>query len=66
MPLNDMQIRHTKPQTKPHTLGDEQGLLLLIKPNVSKSWRLHYRFIGNPKMISPGVYRYPFKSYGRY
>ncbi|EHO0325688.1 DUF4102 domain-containing protein, partial [Salmonella enterica] len=26
MPLNDMQIRRAKPETKAYTLGDGQGL----------------------------------------
>ena len=29
---------------------------MLIEPNGSKSWRFRYRFVGKPKMISPGVY----------
>ena len=56
MPLNDMQIRRAKPEDKPYTLGDGQSLSLLIEPNGSKSWRVRYRFVGKPKMISPGVY----------
>ena len=56
MPLNDMQIRRAKPETKSYTLGDGQGLSLLIEPNGSKSWRFRYRFAGKPKMISLGVY----------
>ncbi|WP_258963347.1 Arm DNA-binding domain-containing protein, partial [Klebsiella pneumoniae] len=56
MPLNDMQIRRAKPEDKPYTLGDGQGLSLLIEPNGSKSWRFRYRYAGKPKMISLGVY----------
>ena len=56
MPLNDMQIRRAKPEDKPYTLGDGQGLSLLIEPNGSKNWRFRYRFAGKPKMISLGVY----------
>lgn len=56
MPLNDMQIRRTKPEAKAYTLGDGQGLSLIIEPNGSKSWRFRYRFAGKPKMISLGVY----------
>jgi hypothetical protein len=54
MPLNDMQIRRAKPEDKPYTLGDGQGLSLLIEPNGSKSWRFRYRYAGKPKMISLG------------
>jgi integrase len=56
MPLNDMQIHRAKPEDKPYTLGDGQGLSLLIEPNGSKSWRFRYRYAGKPKMISLGVY----------
>ena len=51
-----MQIRCTKSEDKPYTLGDRQGLSLFIEPNGSKRWRFRYRFVGKPKMISPGVY----------
>lgn len=56
MPLNDMQIRRAKAEAKAYTLGDGQGLSLLIEPNGSKSWRFRYRFAGKPKIISLGVY----------
>ncbi|EPH3134550.1 tyrosine-type recombinase/integrase [Klebsiella pneumoniae] len=56
MPLNDMQIRRAKPEAKAYTLGDGQGLSLLIEPNGSKSWRFRYRYAGKHKMISLGVY----------
>lgn len=56
MPLNDMQIRRAKPEAKAYTLGDGQGLSLLIEPNGSKSWRFRYRYAGKPEMISLGVY----------
>ncbi|EMG7438420.1 tyrosine-type recombinase/integrase [Escherichia coli] len=56
MPLNDMQIRRAKPEAKAYTLGDGQGLPLLVEPNGSKSWRFRYRYAGKPKMISLGVY----------
>lgn len=36
MPLNDMQIRRAKPEAKAYTLGDGQGLSLLVEPNGSK------------------------------
>lgn len=51
-----MQIRRAKPEAKAYTLGDGQGLSLLIEPNGIKSWRFRYRFAGKPKMISLGVY----------
>lgn len=48
--------RRAKPEDKPYTLGDGQGLSLLIEPNGSRSWRFGYRYAGKPKMISLGVY----------
>lgn len=51
-----MQIRRANPEAKAYTLGDGQGLSLLIEPNGSKSWRFRYRYAGKPKMISLGVY----------
>lgn len=51
-----MQIRRAKPEAKAYTLGDGQGLSLLIEPNGSKSWWFRYRYAGKPKMISLGVY----------
>jgi hypothetical protein len=33
MPLSDMQIRRAKPEDKPYTLRDGQGLSLNIEPN---------------------------------
>lgn len=43
-------------EVKAYTLGDGQGLSLLVEPNGSKSWRFRYRYAGKPKMISLGVY----------
>lgn len=56
IPLNDMQIRPARLEAKAYTLGDGLGLGLLIESNGNKSWRFRYRFVGNPEMISPGVY----------
>ncbi|STW46104.1 putative site specific integrase [Klebsiella pneumoniae] len=44
------------PKINPIRLGMGQSLSLLIEPNRSKSWRFLYRYVGKPKMISPGVY----------
>lgn len=51
-----MQIRRARPEAKAYTLGDGLELALLIEPNGNKSWRFRYRFVGNPEMISLGVY----------
>lgn len=51
-----MQISRAKLEAKAYTLGDGLELALLNEPNGNKSWRFRYHFVGNPKMISPGVY----------
>ncbi|HHQ6722384.1 TPA: tyrosine-type recombinase/integrase [Serratia fonticola] len=56
MLLTDVQIRRSKPQDKPYTLNDGNGLSLLIDPSGTKGWRFRYRFAGKAKMISFGVY----------
>ncbi|MDX6910577.1 Arm DNA-binding domain-containing protein [Hafnia paralvei] len=56
MLLTDAKIRTAKPQNKPYTLNDGNGLSLLIDTNGSKGWRFRYRFAGKPKMISFGTY----------
>jgi hypothetical protein len=56
MPLTDVAVRQARPNQKEYKLCDERGLLLIIRPNGSKWWRLRYRFGGLEKMISLGVY----------
>lgn len=56
MLLTDVQIRRSKPQDKPYTLNDGNGLSLLIDPSGTKGWRFRYRFAGKAKMISFGIY----------
>ena len=46
MALTDIQIKRAKPQDKPYTLNDGQGLSLLINPDGSKGWRFRFRFAG--------------------
>ncbi|HBL5393123.1 TPA: DUF4102 domain-containing protein, partial [Enterobacter hormaechei] len=47
MPLTDTKIRNAKPQEKPYSLQDGQGLYLDIRPTGAKIWR--YRFWLTPK-----------------
>lgn len=54
MPLTDIQIKRAKPQDKPYTLSDGQGLSLLINPDGSKGWR--FRFAGKARLMSFGSY----------
>lgn len=56
MPLTDTAVRQAKPQDKPYTLKDSDGLFLYVAPNGTKSW--HYRFTwhGKQPRISIGTY----------
>ncbi len=54
MPLTDIQTKRAKPQDKPYTLNDRQGLSLLINPDGSKGWR--FRFAGKARLMSFGNY----------
>lgn len=56
MKLTDPVIKATKPQEKPFTLSDGEGLALHIQPNGSKWWRFRYRFDGKPCLLSLGTY----------
>jgi integrase len=56
MPLTDLEIRKTKPTTKPVRLFDGGGLYLEISPSGGKLWRLKYRFGGKEKKLGFGVY----------
>lgn len=56
MPLTDIQIRRAKPQDKPYTMNDGQGLSLLINPDGSKGWRFRYRYAGKARLMSLGSY----------
>jgi hypothetical protein len=56
MALTEPTIRNAKPADKPRKLFDGGGLYLLVSPNRGKYWRLKYRFGGNEKTLSFGVY----------
>ncbi len=56
MALTDIQIKRAKPQDKPYTLNDGQGLSLLINPDGSKGWRFRFRFAGKVRLMSFGSY----------
>jgi len=42
-PLNDTQLRTTKPSAKEYALHDSGGLYLRVKPSGSKDWMLRYK-----------------------
>ena len=47
MPLTDTAARQAKPQDKPYSLKDGDGLFLYVAKNGSKSW--HFRFTWHGK-----------------
>ncbi|WP_243366717.1 Arm DNA-binding domain-containing protein [Fundidesulfovibrio soli] len=49
-------MKNAKPGPKPCKLPDERGLVLEVRPNGGKWWRLRYSFEGKEKMLSLGVY----------
>ena len=54
MALTDTAIRNLKPQAKPFTKTDGQGLSLLITPSGGKLWRFRYRFNHKANMLGFG------------
>jgi len=54
--LTDSRIKREKPRKKTFKLYDERGLYLIVNTNGSRWWRFKYRFGGNDKTISMGVY----------
>jgi hypothetical protein len=56
MPLTDTGVRQARPKEKEYRLSDARGLLIVVRPNGAKWWRLRYRFQRLQKMISLGVY----------
>ncbi|MDI7273519.1 tyrosine-type recombinase/integrase, partial [Cronobacter dublinensis] len=56
MALTDIQVKRARPQDKPYTLNDGQGLSLLINPDGSKGWHFRFRFAGKARLMSFGSY----------
>lgn len=56
VPLTDPQVKKAKPQPKPTTLFDGNGLFLLVSPTGGKLWRFKYRFANKGKLLSFGTY----------
>jgi integrase len=54
--LTDVQIRNAKPRKKLYKLSGGNGLVIEIRPNGAKYFRLRYRYAGKEKSISLGVY----------
>ena len=56
MPLTDKAIQNAKSAEKPRRLFDGGGLYLEVSPRGGKWWGLKYRFDGEEKRLSLGVY----------
>jgi len=57
MTLTDAESRAAKPLEKPCKLFDVGGLYLLVNPDGSCWWLVKYRYGGQEKLASVGVYR---------
>jgi len=55
-PLSDRKIKISKPKDKIYRLSDGNGLVLEIKPNGSKIWRVRYTLNKKAKMYTIGDY----------
>lgn len=56
MTLTSLAVKQAQPVDKAKPLYDERGLYLEISPAGGKWWRLKYRFAGEEKRLSLGVY----------
>ncbi|WP_414899754.1 tyrosine-type recombinase/integrase [Sphingomonas flavalba] len=52
--LTQLQIAAAKPNTKPYSLSDGEGLSLTIQPTGAKLWRFRYRYGGVAKTLHMG------------
>jgi integrase len=55
-PLNDTQIKTTKPRDKDFTLPDGNGLQLLVKSTGTKIWEVRYTVNSKPSKTTIGTY----------
>ncbi|WP_284428060.1 Arm DNA-binding domain-containing protein, partial [Acidovorax sp. SUPP2522] len=56
MALSDMAVRNAKPNGKPYTLSDIDGLCLAVSPTGGKAWHYRYYWVGKQKRMSLGTY----------
>jgi integrase len=56
MKLTHKECANAKPTEKVRRLHDGQGLVLEIRPQGGKYWRLKYRYANKDKMLAIGVY----------
>lgn len=55
-PLTTKEVSNAKAKEKNYKLNDGQGLSLFVKANGSKTWRFDFRYGGQYKTMSFGVY----------
>jgi len=58
-PLNDTQIKNSKPRDKEYSLADGGGLMLRVKPSGSKLWIFNYSRPYTKKRANIGLGKYP-------
>jgi integrase len=58
-PLNDTQIKNSKPRDKEYSLADGGGLMLRVKPSGSKLWIFNYSRPYTKKRANIGFGKYP-------
>ena len=58
-PLNDTQIKNSKPRGKEYSLADGGGLMLRVKPSGSKLWIFNYSRPYTKKRANIGFGKYP-------
>lgn len=56
MPLSDMAIRHARPTDKNYTIGDFDGLSLMVTTAGKKRWLFRFYWEGQQAKMSLGSY----------
>lgn len=56
MALTYLQISNAKPRSRDYKLADGNALYLVVQPNGTKLWRLHYRYLDKQKTLYLGVW----------
>ena len=54
--VTDITVKNAKPKDRPYKMPIGDGLVLEVRPNGGKWWRLRYYFESREKMLSLGVY----------
>ncbi len=57
MPLTDLEVRNLRLREQAYRLTDGLGMYLEISPANGKYWRFKYRFAGQEKRLTLGVYQ---------